>query len=447
MTTRRQLLQGAAVVGATACSSSKSADTALTPIDIRSSEPSKWEPAGEIDTVIFPSGIQVGDVTAAQAFVSVQTTLERVTWSLVQASGGDWSQHSQGAEDAVDGTVQFILTGLQSDTAYCLVVQDLEVETVRSAVTRFRSGLADSDWRIVTFGAASCLGGNLPWQTLTRAAEEQLDFFMFLGDTVYTSARNYATAWRDWKRALGVRGMEDLTQSTSIIATWDDHELVNNFDWDLIEDAEQVHDNAWRAFQKAFPIDTSQTGKMYRKIEHGQVCDVFVLDCRGERRSDSDIYISREQMDWLKRSLTESNARFKFIMNSVPITDFTDLIGDVEAIDRWQGFPEQRMEILSHIEDNAIQGVLWLSGDFHFGLVAMVSPSGSVGDSMMEVLNGPTGSFINIMGELLVTTEQFQDAVATWTYTKYVCNPQTGEVQIEHIDDSGQVLLTRSLLL
>ena len=446
MTTRRQFIHGVTVVGAAACTS-KSADTGIVPIDIRSSEPAKWKPDGDIDTVLFPSGIQVGDVTAYQAFVSIQTALDTVAWSLVEANGNEWVVHSDGIEVAIAGTVQFTLTELQSDTAYCLVAKDIEDDTARSAVSRFRSGLSDSDWRIVTFGAASCLGGNLPWETLSRAAEEQLDFFMFLGDTVYTSARSYATAWRDWKRALGVRGMEDLTQSTSIIATWDDHELVNNFDWDLIEDAETVHENAWRAFQNAFPIDKSQTGKMYRRIQHGQVCEIFVLDSRGERRSDSGIYISREQMDWLKGSLSESKARFKFIMNSVPITDFTDLIGEVEAIDRWQGFPEQRTEILSHIEDTGIEGVLWLSGDFHFGLVAMVSPTGSVGDSMMEVLNGPTGSFINIMGELLVTTEQFQDAVATWTYSKYVCNPQTGEVQIQYVDDTGQVLLERSLLL
>ena len=94
---------------------------------------------------------------------------------------------------------------------------------------------------------------------------------------------------------------------------------------------------------------------MYRKVSHGAVCDIFVLDCRGERHSDSGVYISREQLDWLKSSLSSSGARFKFIMNLVPIIDFSDLIGEVEAIDRWQGFPEQRTEILSHIEDNAIE--------------------------------------------------------------------------------------------
>lgn len=444
MATRRQFLQGVSTVGTLACTG-KSMDTGVEPIGIRSAEPERWAPDGTVNDIVFPSGIQVGDVTSTSGFVSVQINDQEVSWVLVEESDGEWVEHSNGLEVAVDGTVQFDLVNLKSDTAYCIVCFNGSGD--RSAVTRFRSGLGDGDWRIVTFGAASCLGGNLPWQTLTRAAEEQLDFFLLLGDTVYTNSRSYTTAWGDWKRALKVQGMEDLTQSTSVIATWDDHELVNNFDWDLVENPSEIFDNAWRAFQNAVPMDKVQTGRMYRKISHGSVCEVFVLDCRGERRSDSGLYMSVEQMDWLKASLSESSARFKFIMNSVPIIDFTGLIGDVEAIDRWQGFPGQRTEILSHIEDNSIEGVLWLGGDFHFGLVAQVSPTGSVGDTLMEVLNGPTGSFINIMGELMVPTEQFQDAVATWTYTKYMCNPQTGEVQVQFIDDSGEILLERSLLL
>ena len=444
MATRRQFLQGVSTVGTLACTG-KSLDSGVEPIGIRSAEPERWVPEETVNNIVFPSGIQVGDVMSTRGFVSIQTTETQVSWKLVEQTDDAWGDLSEGTESATEGVVQFTIVNLKPDTAYCLVCFSESGE--RSTVTRFRSALGDTDWRIVTFGAASCLGGNLPWQTLTRAAEEKLDFFLLLGDTVYTNARNDSTARNDWKWALKVEGMEDLTQSTSIIATWDDHELVNNFDWDLVENPSEVFENAWRAFQNSVPMDKEQTGKMYRRISHGSVCDVFVLDCRGERRSSSGLYISVEQMDWLKTALSASSARFKFVMNSVPIIDFTDLIGEVEAIDRWQGFPEQRTEILSYIEDNGIEGVIWLSGDFHFGLVAQVSPTGAIGDTMMEVLNGPTGSFINIMGELMVPTEQYQDAVATWTYTKYMCNPQTGEVQVQFIDDSGDVLLERSLLL
>lgn len=446
MSTRRNFLQGCSAIGLIACTSSKEADSGLDPIGIRPDEPVPWEPAGTLDTMAFPSGIQVGDVQGGHAVVSVQTTLDKVEWVLVQQSETEWTEIQRGPVESVDGTVQFRLSELESDSAFSIVCYDTNGEN-RSTTTRFRSGLGDDDWRIVTFGATSCLGGNRPWSSLTKAATEQFDFFLMLGDTVYTNARNPNTAWADWKSALRVQGFQDLSQSTSVIATWDDHELVNNFDWNLIEDPQTVYDNAWALMQKALPLDTEQTGKLYRKVSHGQVCDVFVLDCRGERRSAEGLYISTEQMLWLKTELSASTARFKFIMNSVPITDFNDLIGEIEAIDRWQGFPEQRLEILSHIEDNGIAGVLWLSGDFHFGLFAQVSPVGQVGDSMMEILNGPTGSFINPMGELLVPTEQFQQAVGTWSYSRYECNPQTGEVLVQFIGDDGVVLMERVIAL
>ncbi len=445
MTSRRQFLQGLSTIGAIACTGQKNGDTGIEPIGVRAEEPAKWSPNAEVSNTLFPTGVQVGDVIAEQGFVSVQTTLEKVVWVLVVQSAMEWQEVQRGTVETVEGTVQLTLTDLIADSAYCLVFLD-EDETQRSTVTRFRSGLADEP-RLLTFGASSCMGGNRPWQSLTRAAEDQLDFFLMLGDTVYTNARSYTTAWSDWKSALRVQGFQDLSQSTSIIATWDDHELVNNFDWDLIDGAEDIHANAWKAFQKAIPFDKDQTGKMYRKVSHGAICDIFVLDCRGERRSDSGQYISAEQMEWLKRELANSNARFKFIMNSVPIIDFKDLIGEVEALDRWQGFPEQRTEILSHIEDNGISGVLWLSGDFHFGLIARVSPLGQVGDSMMEVLNGPTGSFLNPMGELLVTTDQYQYTVAEWNYTRYECNPQTGEITVQFVSDDGTVLLEQVLVV
>lgn len=432
-----------------ACTSTKETDSGLEPIGIRSAEPPSWEPVGTIDSGAFPSGIQVGDVHGGHAVVSVQTALDEIEWVLVQQSRAnvtEWTEVQRGSVDAVDGTVRFTLSELESDSAFSIVCYDASGEN-RSTTTRFRSGLGEDDWRIVTFGATSCLGGNRPWPSLTKASTEQFDFFLLLGDTVYTNARNPNTAWADWKSALRVQGFQDLSQSTSVIATWDDHELVNNFDWDLIEDPQTVYDNAWALMQKALPLDTEQTGKLYRKISHGQVCDVFVLDCRGERRSAEGLYISTEQMLWLKTELSASTARFKFIMNSVPITDFNDLIGEIEAVDRWQGFPEQRLEILSHIEDKGITGVLWLSGDFHFGLFAQVSPIGQVGDSMLEILNGPTGSFINPMGELLVPTEQFQQAVGTWSYSRYECNPQTGEVLVQFIGDDGVVLMERVIAL
>ena len=116
-------------MGTLACTG-KSLDTGLEPIGIRSAEPDKWSPEGDINNIVFPSGVQVGDVTATQGFVSLQTVAEQVTWQLMQADGDKWVEHSNGAEVPEEETVQFELLNLQADTAYCIVCFNGEQESV-----------------------------------------------------------------------------------------------------------------------------------------------------------------------------------------------------------------------------------------------------------------------------------------------------------------------------
>lgn len=446
MADRRTFLKGLTGIGLTSgCVGEKQSDSGVESIGVRAPEPSAWIPDGAEDTSAFPRGVQVGDALHDSVIVHIHSTHDEVEWVLMQGVEDDWVEVQRDNGTPMNGLLRVEVIGLQSDTAYSIIGQ--HSDGGRSRVTRFRTAQGPNDWRIVTFGATSCLGGNVPWPNLSRAAEEQYDFFMLLGDTVYTNASTVENAWQDWWQVLGIQGLAELTSSTSVIATWDDHELVNNFDWSLIENAETIHSNALSCFHRAMPNRSNDSGGIYRSVQHGEVLEVFVLDCRGERHSDNGIYISEEQMGWLKNGLSTSTARFKLIMNSVPITDFEDLIGEVEAIDRWQGFAEQRTEILSHIEDSEISGVLWISGDFHFGFIAQVGRTGDVGDSMMEVLVGPSGSFLNVMGELMVTTEQYQQRIAAWCHTRFECNPQTGEVLIQYILDDGTIGMERTLEL
>ena len=444
MTTRRTLIKGFAGLSVlSSCQNDKQNDSGLEAISVRPDEPSPWLPSGEISWELFPFGIQVGDPAEESVVVAIHTSLLEITWVLVEQDDDSWIETRRKDVVIEGGYYRLDLEGLTSDTAYSIVANSSTGE--RSQVTRFRTALGSDDWRIVTFGATSCLRRNLPWENLSRAAEEQYDFFGLLGDTVYTNSRDEEGAWDDWAYALTRQGLRELTASTALIPTWDDHELVNNFDWGLIADADVVHENALRLFHKALPNRSNPNGGIYRKISQGRVLDIFVLDCRGERNSEQSIYISEDQMEWLKNGLESSTARFKIIFNSVPITDFYDLLGDVESIDRWQGFPEQRSEILSHIEESNIDGVLWVSGDFHFGLISQVSPLGQSGDSMMEVLVGPSGSFLNIMGDLLVTTDQYQQRIAAWCHTRFECNPATGEILIQYILDDGTIGMERRL--
>lgn len=447
MATRRGFLQGVAAGSVLVGCRGKKEDTGSEIVaGLREEEPEVWSPSGAEDRVMFPYGVRVGDVMADSAIIAIYTAedVSSVNFEIQKAAGTSWVADQEGVIAVGDtGHGQQEITGLAADTAYAIVFYSSD-GAKRSQVTRFRTAFDDETWRVITFGATSCLGGNLPWPNLTQAKNDKYDFFCLLGDTVYADADSFEGYWSFWDYVLRQDGLYDLFSSTSVIATWDDHEITNNFNWNEHPNQEKF-DAALKAFRQGLPQRESAGGQIWRTLRYGKVLEVFVLDCRGERRGEN--YISEEQMSWLKQALSDSSSRFKIIMNSVSIVDFEPLLGNAERDDRWQGFPLQREEILSHIEDSAIEGVLWITGDFHYGSISRLSPAGKVGDSMYEVMTGPSGSFHNPMGNLLVPTEQYILSFAEWNHTRFVCNPDTGEVFVQFVGDEGQIIEEMSLMI
>ncbi len=407
---------------------------------VRAAEPDAWVPDGTEDTEAFAWGVQVGDATPSGALVSFRTTEAAVSVVLVAADGDGWVE-----VDRVEGltpdveVVQLAFEGLAADTAYSVVAYAADGAR-RSPVTRFRTALPADGYRVVTFGATSCLRDNAPWPALSHAAAEKLDFFCLLGDTVYADAGDYEGSW---VTALSTAGLRDVTASTSILATWDDHEVANNYSFDE-PGIEEKFVAGLAAFRRALPQGRGPGGTgIWRKLAWGTVLEVFALDCRGERRDGN--YISPEQMAWLKAELSASTARFKILLNSVPITDLSDIFGPAELDDRWEGHPDQRADILGHIRDNAIPGVLWISGDVHYAQIGRVDPAGGVGEDQWEVFVGPGGSTPNYLVEAYVGSEQYSMMFAKWNFARFTCDPGLGTIHVAYVGDDGAELATMTL--
>jgi len=112
-------------------------------------------------------------------------------------------------------------------------------------------------------------------------------------------------------------------------------------------------------------------------------------------------------------------------MNSVPITEFPFPY----ASDRWEGYPAQRAEILSFIDDNLISGVVWLSGDFHFASVGRVSLFGP-GSNQTEILAGPGAQFPNLIGLTLKGQPQFDWASTRNNYATLTFDPHQNHIKL-----------------
>ena len=409
-------------------------------------EPDPWQPDGAHDPAAFPWGLQTGDAERTSVIVSGRTYEPEVRMVVVRgvAEGPDGWEEVAVIEGLVpdDKVVQVELVELVPDTTYSVALYALD-GTRRSMPARFRTALYEGYQRVVRFGATSCLGGNEPWESLSHAGSERFDLFVFLGDTIYADSLGAPDFEGDWETALTVQGMQDVTGSTSVVVTWDDHEVDNN--WSLDDPGMPgMALDALESFRRAMPQRVGQAGSgVWRKLSWGDTLDLFVLDCRGERVGEE--YISADQMAWLQQGLVDSTATFKIVCNSVPITDMSDVYFGVAAEDRWDGHPVQKQEILTWIRDEGVSGVLWIAGDFHWGALATVGRPGDPADDMWEVFCGPGVSGINPLVFLINADDHYPLVVREHNYVAFECDPMAQTIQLAFIGDDGAVIETETL--
>ncbi len=326
----------------------------------------------------------------------------------------------------------------------------VEDGTARSTIGRFRAAIAADAMEPLVFGAVSCTSNGRSFDTLLRAGErEDLDAFLLLGDTTYNDGAETLEEFRGkWEENFATEGYIATRAATSLLATWDDHEIDNN--WDPENTAVGIVDAGRQAFFEHLPLErlAVDPGRVWRKRTWGRTLEVFVLDCRSERepstRMDADAaYVSPEQLDWLKTGLSSSTAVFKVILNSVGISDFPFLL-DLGADDRWEGYAAQREDILSFIDDAGISGVFWVAGDFHFASLGRVGASGDLGENQWEVLVGPGAQTQNPLHTTL-TGSRWPHADGTNNYTELRFDPTTAEIRVRFIDGDGDVVADETI--
>ena len=255
------------------------------------------------------------------------------------------------------------------------------------------------------------------FETLAAARNENPDFFVYLGDTIYADSvfrpTGPAVTLDDYRAAYrvnrGYPNLTDLLRATSTYAIWDDHEVVNDFD-SVTVDPEQ-YANGRQAFLEYMPVETvirlhdsgCRSDPMFRVFRWGKDADVIVLDERSCRSAEvkpactfangtldlaptlptdfrrqfglpdnppagcltalndpSRTYLGPVQKAALLALLEWSPARFKFVVSEDAIQQFYAL-----PYDRWEGYGAERAQVLNFIRANSIPNVTFLTTDEH----------------------------------------------------------------------------------
>ncbi|MET1019576.1 MAG: alkaline phosphatase D family protein [Microterricola sp.] len=430
--------------------------------------------AGHAEPVVT-HGVVVGDVTARTAVLWARADREGTL--KVHLSGG----RHQGVERlethaADDYTGQVVLTGLRPDTTYRYRVgtEHGTFETAPAADDRARIWL--------TFGGDVAgqnvcrdAGEGFPIMATIRA--ERPDVFVGLGDMIYADnacnavglygnaqvlgpgpAPDLATFWAHWRYNRADEASQRLLASTSYVGVWDDHEVVNDFG--PLNDTRSTPPYAagvhllpigLEAFLDYTPIAVAANTpqRLYRSLRWGKHLELFVLDTRQYRdanaASDSldrpKTMLGREQLTWLKESLADSDATWKVIVSSVPMSIPTGFPAVPNGRDGWAnfdqttGFEQELLDILGFMEQNGIVNNLWITTDVHFAEAFRYRPfPANPGFVVHELATGPlnAGIFPNRDVDPTLRPEVlafFGQTATTWEEAKRFFN--FGTLQVE----------------
>ena len=332
-------------------------------------------------------GYTAGDVTPDGALIWVRSE----AGASVSIEYGKDSQLTRAASTPPrtvpsdsDGIVQILLDGLDSSTFY--YYRASVMGKAPGPVGRFLTAPGPQDAAVVKF----CVSGDSregyqPFTIMDAINANQPDFFVHLGDTVYADKGGRATRlpefwakYRDNRDAASQR----LFLDTNVYVIWDDHEVYDNY-----EGSPPLAIPARRAFFDYWPVrrDPGERDRLYRSFRWGQGMELFLLDNRQYRDHDHGTMLGQRQKEWLFDGIARSSAIYKFIGSSVP------LYGG--GRDRWDGYPEERAELLRWILDKKISGVVFISADLHYAAVRKIPGPGN----MRQIVAGPLAAPMNII--------------------------------------------------
>lgn len=221
-----------------------------------------------------------------------------------------------------------------------------------------------------------------------QMAAPAFDFYLSLGDMPYADGSLNEIDYS--AKHAAIRKLPDLIQlwrSTSVYATFDDHEIFN--DWDASIPPHLVRAGL-DTFLDWMPLAQTSPRRLYRSFKWGDHLRVLMLDTRTQRGFNADpdgpghTMLGAEQLLWLKHELAEAKETFKVIVSSVPVRS------GVKNRDHWEGYQFERRAIFDHIRDEGVSNVVFLTGDHHIGAI-IEHPEGIV-----EAIGGPLQASVGV---------------------------------------------------
>ena len=282
-------------------------------------------------------------------------------------------------------------------------------------------------------------------------APRPIDALLMLGDQIYADDLDFLSP--DTKvdqflaRYRNVFSQPHLRELMAQVPTYmilDDHEIEDNWPAKATaQDLRVLYPQAIHAYQ----VYQSSHSPVFKATPDGRIegtptrfwytfadgcADWFVMDTRTERvlSGPEPKIVSAVQMqelgEWLLKSAAATPERVRFIVTSVPV--FPDFAANAsEARDKWQGFAQQRTELLDFIRTRKIGKVVFVSGDLHCSFAAQLTVKD---DPSFQVTAIVSSAFFWPYPQARSSSLQFDSALTTTGPTAYVARRLSSEVHV-----------------
>ncbi len=268
-------------------------------------------------------------------------------------------------------TVRAIASGLRSGTTF---FYRFRAGAIASPVGRAKvlPALGDGQNTPLRLGVSSCQRlGDGGYAAHDGIAASNLDLMIWLGDYIYGRA-NTVDEYRDlYAEHRSDPLLQAAHASCAWSATWDDHEVANDYNNSVDQARFAAAAKAWwEHMPTRLPPPDPETGAfdLYRTIDLGDHGRLLLTDVR--QHADGATLLGPDQEDWLASQL-DHDGTWTLVGSPVLVSGLLLPVADNPLFYTYDGYPNDRARLAARVA--SIPGTVFLSGDLHTSMSLLMS--------------------------------------------------------------------------
>jgi len=212
---------------------------------------------------------------------------------------------------------------------------------------------------------------------------QEPDVFLFIGDNIYGDTHDMALLEKKWGALEAVEGFRKLRKSTTLLATWDDHDYGINDGGRSYTKRQESAEIFLDFFKESQNSPRRQREGVYGSYVFGpptQRCQIILLDTRyfrdelpsakGKRKKGhigwyeptedhSKTLLGEVQWMWLEDQL-QVPADIRIIASSIQV------LAHEKGMENWGNVPHEQARLFELLKKHKAHHTFFISGDVHF---------------------------------------------------------------------------------